>query len=1234
MQIRVTCPRCERTYNLDEDMVGLKIMCPNRMCGDVFVVQPAPSEAPPPLPEAAGLMPIPGETGAPQSGRVGDMVPVLPTEAVSASPETGPSVREQSAEFTAELDNESRARTADWRREPPRPPAGKPPSDDSADRRSTRTRRAKKRDTVQLSPGTSFEVLPVSAEIPAAPKEVPPGVWEPPPVRGGPDGQSEAPVAPADDELDQHISATARRRRRRRLALAGVLVGAIAVAIATLVTFLPGLLGKSEEERAAAAYELYAKEQFADASAQFRELAKVQDSDHHDDYEFMADLSDVRQRLPNVNPDLSGAGDVLRRLVVGHESDARVIDHGKDLWGALRVMIDGYTRMAQAALTAGKPNLVQVKQDLDAAKQWVAIAGKLRQGVAGSELRALTDSIHARDEEVARAEKRLRDLASADGYPATPDGLKRLRAFVQDNNYGQDDDFQAVIRAHEQAVLQTVTYTPVKRPPATHLLADDPGLIVGVAAAGTHRRGDPVVFAVSRGVLYALHAADLSLLWFTRVGHDNTHLPVSLERDPLGRQAVLVISSDSDNNTLTARDMDSGKIRWSQTLGPQPGLAVPLVVNRLAYVPTVEGIVHVVDTDGGAEVGQYQLGGLPLKTKGVWQPGVNPGTDLVYFAADRENVYALDVNAHKCVGILSTNHGPDTLEADPVILSRASARKELGKTQQELPDYLVLTVKGEDGSTHERAFRLPIEPGSASEESPTQGIAGIGSFTPYSDPEKLVEITDAGQLAVFGIGQPGNSDPPLFVESTNDVVPRDAPRRTGGAQVVYTQENDFWVLANGTFQRWHFDIFSQKLTAMWDAPLVLGAPLHAARVNAGSGVAYLVTQVPNQDTCEVTAVSLADGKIVSGSGQTGPLQRQIGFMSQGEPLALGNVVVALDKGGSLFALDPAVSTGRSSQTIGKVLGSPVLVGDAPSYLLPAADGRSVYQITAMQGSDKAGGPSNSLLVRHFTPGQAVIETRLDLGRSLPRGTLGVESNSILVPLDNGELHRFSLADGTNFPGPNVVHSGQTSYVLSLADGDLLVSDGGSELKRYHWPTNGNDFQPVNDQGIRMPARIVAAPLLLPADPKQPGFRVLVADADQNVLLFEGTALQKKRQWKLPGAHITAGPYLSGGRVGCVVDKNVLVWLDPDHDRVQQYSSEKDEIVGRPQIADGLFVVADTGGKFVGVDPASGKALDGGGYTLQANAPTAAPVPFGAGHVMAPLGDGTVFVLALEKLRKK
>jgi len=148
--------------------------------------------------------------------------------------------------------------------------------------------------------------------------------------------------------------------------------------------------------------------------------------------------------------------------------------------------------------------------------------------------------------------------------------------------------------------------------------------------------------------------------------------------------------------------------------------------------------------------------------------------------------------------------------------------------------------------------------------------------------------------------------------------------------------------------------------------------------------------------------------------------------------------------------------------------------------------------------------------------------------------------------------------------------------------------------------------------------------------------VCIADAHGTLTLLSDTPAGGKgwkpvRTWPLKG-RITAGPFLRGSHVGCILDRRRLVWIDPTKDGVAwEFHDGNSVMVGTPPMLKDELIVALQSGKFVALDPATGKSA-GPGYRLKANvAPLAAPVPFGKSRLLAPLSDGTLMILTHEQL---
>jgi len=358
---------------------------------------------------------------------------------------------------------------------------------------------------------------------------------------------------------------------------------------------------------------------------------------------------------------------------------------------------------------------------------------------------------------------------------------------------------------------------------------------------------DGVVLAMVRGILYALAEKDGSLLWATRLGVDNSRLPVKLAATETAPEMALVVVSET--NTLAARDLHSGKILWQYDL-QAACQAPPVVVGLRAYVPTVDGKVHEIELVTGHLLGWYKLG-LPLTLGGAHLPGSN----LIYFPADSLNVYVLDVDQKKCMGILQSGHPSGTLRSEPILVGGSDATDKNPNASGEAR-YLVLSQTDGLEAMKLRVFGLPVEgtvPVSALQPEPR--IRGWSWFPPFCDGEKLVLTTDAGVLGLFGIQQPGNDDKPIFPEAAQEISLGANSSFPVRSQVIQVRDDDFWVLANGYLKRVHWDKYRQKITPMWPRPVGLGIPLHAAQVNDKTKTLFTVTQSISRPACVATAVS-------------------------------------------------------------------------------------------------------------------------------------------------------------------------------------------------------------------------------------------------------------------------------------------------------------------------------------------------------------------------------------------
>jgi hypothetical protein len=538
-------------------------------------------------------------------------------------------------------------------------------------------------------------------------------------------------------------------------------------------------------------------------------------------------------------------------------------------------------------------------------------------------------------------------------------------------------------------------------------------------------------------------------------------------------------------------------------------------------------------------------------------------------------------------------------------------------------------------------------------------VRGWSWFPPYQDDEKLALATDAGVIGLFGIRQKNNRDKLLFPLLDKEFVleGRDDSRPVGRAQMVYFDESNFWVLAHGELHRLQLTLGQGgwQLSRLWDTPVSLGAPLHAAQVGPAPGgrgegsnkVLYFVTRNGAGQTCLASAV---DAEAAAHDPKV-KWQTQLGMVCQGDPAVLRGAVLVQDQGGGLFrfeakedllsdifdlvenlldikAHDEADSAWQIHE---QRAAEPVKrEGARPLRLLPVADG--AFALVAVPGT------SGDLIVRHF---DAAAGATTDSSCPLPAplaGTVGAWLDHLVLPLGNGVLVRKQFPDGTPAAGPNWrarrADENAPGHVVPLSAGDFLVTDGSRGLAHLSWPKDNDDCQ--EKARTDLPARIVAPPVVWPTGGG--AFRVFVADADNRVTLLQGEAkggFETVRAVVLDGK-ITAGPFALGKEVGCILDQRRLVLLDAEKNKPlwrTAYEAEAD-IVGLPSLVGGLIVVADLEGRFVGLNPTTGKPR-GKGYQLKANvAPACAPVPFGTGRLFAPLTDGTVLLLSLKRLETR
>jgi outer membrane protein assembly factor BamB len=1161
------CPSCQSRYQLEPDLVGKQIRCPNPVCRQIFEVQ------------------VDGKNGEPEN---------------DDSPD---SIR--------------------WQDEPPPVRRAEPTKADPPSPRSK-------------APGFGPSTVPTGAVPPvsdrSAPSDDPPPAWPAPPVGVPDESAADSPAAAFESTPPPVFPPTARARRRRSLWLTVGISLSVAL-LSTLVTvFVWSALHETEENLFQAAKDLYAEGKFAQAADKFDRLIRdYPDSPQFDQYDLLAALNRARDDAegnPNVSPEKALVG--LEYFVETYGKRPTFEAYRADLVRSLNVVAERLATSASEAISAVegietlKERLVAIVDLRDKAQRALELAKRISPKANDPDGR-IGDRIASLEAQITQAKEKLEAFLEARRLAPTGINIPRARKILKGKKLLNDSAGQEVLARLRQQFLEQITYTRARVAAGTaRKLGGAPRLMIVPTISGAGQApatGLEVVFALARGMLYALSGKDGCLLWAVHVGVDASSLPVRVPLQEGSQEIVLILSAE--RNELTARRTDTGMELWHQRFD-SPCLARPLSVGHLVYVPTYEGDLHEINAVSGELVGTFHLG-MHLTAEGIYQES----TGLIYLPADSLYVFVLNAAAHKCVGILESDHPSGSMRNEPLIVNPGSG--SLGADVSPAAGYLVLSQTAGLGSMTLRAFQLPVV---SWVESPTverqirmPGWPGWSWFPPIYDGERICQVTDRGSIRVFGVNQMNNQDPPVFALASEDLKSSDAGA-IGRAEVVHAEEHSLWVLMGGELQRLMITIEDQKglhLAKRWRQPLPLGAPLHTAQRSKTGDTLYVVTQSSARKDCLTTAVASSTGEV--------RWQTTLGMVCRGDPIVVQKKMLALDQGGGFYLFDATAKAprpgGTECLTGGEVKAPPLPQIAAGPYLVPGADGKSALEILCVRRDKPAAdGSPYDLILRQFT-GKQLKTLSFPLPYRLA-GTPGVSADHLVLPLADDRFYRLSftgqvqagLAWRKRETDPN-----SHGYVVALGPDEFLTTDGFRGLSRWKWPAA--DLSPSEEKTVDLGGGAIVGPPTVLRLPRQPAEALLcIAESDGNVILLRAADLSTVRRWQLSGT-IDSSPFLRGGHIGCIVEGDRLVWLDPDKDSpLWHYETAGARIVGQPNLAKGRLIVADLSGRLVGLDPQTGAT--GWEYRTPKGAiPAAAPVLFGQTQLFVPLADGSVLLPRLD-----
>jgi hypothetical protein len=1008
----------------------------------------------------------------------------------------------------------------------------------------------------------------------------------------------------------------------------------------------------------------YEKMLFDAAKSHYEALRKnFPESEHAEHDELRLRLCDILARI-HAQPDEPGVLlDNIEQMVKDYAKKPILSDHARALGdGLIKLMSDfGAKALEQPDLAAGSEAFEKARKVVAAVK-----AVKLPKGAQPPDFLKIDDAARKLHEAIQLATQRKKVLDALRALTLEPSYqslllARRLQREEGSKFPGLEGQFREAIEEIKKGHLAAAGkyVRAVQQPEALPLeVEDEPAILIDSLQQGQPGSGgatNGVALALCRGVLYGLSRASGQVRWAMRVGIDTTALPVHVPASLGTEERFLVLSSDT--RTLSAVD-SRGSTLWRYHLGA-PSLGRPAVVGNRAYLGTYapEGEVHEVELSEGKLIGKFALG-QPLAVGGAFERE----TGRLYFAAEAGCVYVLKTGAQPGLErIIYTDHPAGSLQAEPVVVPREFTGG---------PRYLVLALADGLRSMELKAFEQqedgqPFEP---AELTPRPRLEGWTWFPSHYDAEKIVLLTDAGVLGAFGIKQGGLRDRalvPLLPEGglRLPALGSESSAVASRAAVMQLSGDDLWALGRGRLQRYRREWGQQTgpmLAPLWSSAPVLGSPLHRGQAWAtpsGQGRLLAVTQPIGRAACLATCVDDERGSVI--------WQRQLGLVCQGQPVSLPAdrgppLWLALDQGGSLFALDPnALTPRRGAQWVPGRL-EPIAGPLAPNPRVPTSfltqDGKSWLAVSCPGGGA-------TLVIRHVMAARGraaeVAEREVQLRETIA-GPPALMNGRILVPLADGALSAVPLGGGPVSEGPDWrsprLGRETEGYVLGLGD-RLITCDGGRGLSVWDWPIGKAwSMAPpgIEPPALELPGRIVAPPLALPG----PTPRFAVADDTGGLSIIEmkpDGALIVKDRVDL-GAAATSPPFLAetpaGPRVGVVVARSRLAWVNPggeppawaflplvteggevvpaDQGKASvewEHATRNDSpILGVPSVVGSVVVVVDQSGRYTGLSLRTGRE-EGAGHSLRGSiAPASGAVPFQPGRLLAPLTDGTLMLL--------
>ncbi len=1302
--LTVSCPSCGVSYQLDPELRGKKIRCPNTLCRTPFIVKDDSEPDPPPEPNLTA--PPPPQPTDQVTGTVGSMVPL-----VSIEPDSSDTSGTPSAEDAPKPSSGEKPKFASWDQPPPvrqrsAAPASKPtetpsestppktPTDEpeptpqptpepkeqqSSEKEAILTsepfapppkteppkpeppRTESKHDLLEenfleenfleASAASPSEAEPKTEEQPA------PETWvfgaenyTPPPVRDG----AETPTAEHSPSVDSARAEVGTGQQGETLTLGSDALGDpfeaynkgkgghvwIWLTIAGLLVLLGAGVGgaylllqpdptERERRHRQIAHEAYEERKYADAGHLFHLLTQdFPESPEKDEYQFMARFAQAQAPIyePNPQPEsIRKSTNAFLKFLQTHERHDLIRKHQERVWETLQKaagdLIDAaekqkkrdLLRVAKAALNElrgekykapeGESRLLAETVDAYKTVERKFLYWRNREQLVKSleAVQRMSGNV------VARSKETLAPFASLHPEIANDPQVKKL--------------LEEMPQLHRQSISYTKhdqsaeTSGNLESLPSLLLLRDvsPPARIPDVEKRN--------VLSIVKGVLYSVDAQTGTLRWAKRIGLDTVSLPIRLPRSSISPERLLVLTNNAEHLMMVRAD--NGQLIWQRDLGGVcPGK--PVLVGPRAFVALDDGRILEIETTEGTLLGEYDVG-QRLTGWGVH----HRRSSLVYFPAEQDCVFVLDVEKQQCTYIIYSEHPAGSLIGAPIVVPTQPDR-----TPGVSEGFLVMN---EANGLDKVRWRIRSVPPKSAERLSTYDLPGWSWFPPTHHDGKLASVTDNGHFSLLRVVKPMDLDSP-FVTRFEETLPS-----AGGfgdlddrSQVVSMTNATTWSLIHGRLRKFHAGFYrdGHRVRQLSLKSAYLGTPLHGSETRkreGGNQAFYLTTRRGGSNY--LTALDSYSGATL--------WEKRIGLRVHHPPIVVGQKMVCMIPNGEVILLDRGrFPKGRQSWYDG-AKGTTTL---PKSYLPIWSQVDPSKKVLWILGSPTKESP-RILRLRKIFPTNPKRSNEMAWRLKSPlQGTPAIsrvrdgankEKTWLIIPQENGTLVRKSL-DGAVEMGPTwraaQADNNALGHVVWVRDNHYLVTDGSRGIKQYLWVNETSRMEQAN---ATLEGRILQAPVLLP--PKKGGNpRVLLIDKSNKITLWDAIDLDDApliREWKFQG-ELTRGPFPRKNRFGVILNETRLLWFDPSRNEKRWEYTAAAAIVGEPQLIDGKLVVADIAGRVVVVNPKDGKVLKEVEALLPTASPLTTPVAWSPGWTFIPLTDGTAVWWPLDSKKQK